>query len=181
MSPLNVIFLKALKLVGKIGLFCYFSLIFAYIYPAPPSITFLNLLQADVDQLSFLNQEVIVRGFIYSLNANEWILSSEPNLKTCCIGSPQKMKNQLFFKSVLKNISSNQVVSIQGMLTIKRVWDEKSQSFISRYHLENVKLLEENEKNYSWMTGLLAVLIGTTVFYRFLVRKKDEFKEVDST
>ncbi len=62
----------------------------------------------DIDMLDFhyLNdsskvqrwngKRVKIRGFLYSNQKNEWILSSEPNLKSCCVGSKEKAKQQIF-------------------------------------------------------------------------------------
>jgi hypothetical protein len=53
----------------KRGLFCYFLLKFTFIYPAAVPITFEELSQVDVEKSwNFSEHEIIVRGFIYSIN-----------------------------------------------------------------------------------------------------------------
>jgi hypothetical protein len=104
----------------------------------------------ELSQQDFLNREVTIRGFLYLKEDGNWILAAEPNLKTCCLGSTQKAKSQIILDSNFEGFSSNKVVLIQGNLTVEK----------GLFHLQNSKVLEDNEKSPFILLGGLSLILG---------------------
>jgi hypothetical protein len=63
-----------------------------------------------------IGEEVQVRGFLYCDADHRFILASTPNLKTCCLLSPQNQKNQLLVHGDFSSIDSTKVVLLKGIL-----------------------------------------------------------------
>ncbi|MBA3238628.1 MAG: hypothetical protein H0T62_09835 [Parachlamydiaceae bacterium] len=68
--------------------------------------------------LAYDNQNVIIRGFLYSTGNDGWILASEPNLKSCCVGASEKRGLQLSVKGSLPEESPRSALLVQGTLKI---------------------------------------------------------------
>lgn len=64
------------------------------------------------DLENFLGKEVEIRGFLAQIK-DEWILSSEPNLKSCCLGKPKN----IHLKSDYPLQKTWKVVTIKGTLS----------------------------------------------------------------
>lgn len=137
---------------------------------------FLNFTFFDLDQLStqiieekiqdgLLKEEVALSGFIYKGPANKWILSSSADLKTCCIGTENKMWSQIFVEKEFSKNDHNKLVNLKGSLYLER--NVKN----SIYHLKNVEVLE-SKRGMPWIT-LGAVLFLVIVFYmkRYLINR----------
>lgn len=109
----------------------------------------LNCFLAELPHLNFnklsetVQQEVIVRGFLYQNARGDWILAAEPNLKTCCVGSPEKMESQIFVAGdVSQQVGqpkAGRVYTLQGTFEIEHLKDS-SGNLLKLYHLKNAKL-----------------------------------------
>lgn len=73
--------MKRMLLLGCFLLFPFFGLI------ALDIVSF-DHLDSRKDELQ--GQEIALRGFLYRSGDAQWILSSEPNLRSCCVGSEKK-------------------------------------------------------------------------------------------
>ncbi len=104
----------------------------------------------DLPTTSLHNQEVMIRGFLYATEDGRWIVSSEPNLKTCCIGSSQKAQSQVILDSTFEEFPSNRAIALQGTLT----------SVNGVFHLTNARVLEETGIGYAVVLGCLAFILG---------------------
>lgn len=72
-------------------------------------LTFQNL------SIEVVGQKIEIRGFLYPYEENVWVLASEPNLKTCCVG---KKKTQVFVEGAFSDMPSGYVVNVQGELSL---------------------------------------------------------------
>jgi hypothetical protein len=57
-----------------------------------------------------------LKGFLYRLPSGEWILSSEPGLKSCCLGHPSKLRSQVFLTGDFSPYTSNTLLNVQGTM-----------------------------------------------------------------
>lgn len=72
------------------------------------------------------HQIVTVRGFWHPLNASEGILTPQPNLRTCCIGSPKKIYTQIVVKDVGFQFPPNKIATLEGEFRIKPEYDDQN-------------------------------------------------------
>lgn len=112
----------------------------------PLELNFQSLQNLSHEQLnSYANQKVQIRGFLYPLNEDKWILSSEPNLKSCCIGSKAKSQQQLIVKGKFENVSDS-VVTLEG------IFKEGTP-----YILEEAVAIQHSS---IWILSAIVILIG---------------------
>ena len=64
------------------------------------------------------NKKITIKGFLYKNNNENWILASEPNLKSCCVGSHLKLNSQIIVYGDLPINPTSRAVSIEGKLQI---------------------------------------------------------------
>ena len=64
--------------------------------------------------LSLFCQEVEMRGFLYTAPDGRLILADEPNLKTCCVGSPHKKQEQVTIIGGEHLPKTNRAVTLKG-------------------------------------------------------------------
>jgi len=69
---------------------------------------------------------VTVRGFWYPLNKNDGVLAPQPNLRSCCIGSHDKIYKQIVVKDTACHFSTNQIATLEGVFQIKPEYDEQN-------------------------------------------------------
>ncbi|KAF3362641.1 Uncharacterized protein PHSC3_000880 [Chlamydiales bacterium STE3] len=105
---------------------------------------------------------VLLRGFLYQDKQGQWILASEPNLKSCCVGSESKRTHQIFVqpKGAFKTTPKS-AVTLKGEFTV----DPQNRY---NYVLKNAYLTEGNA-NLLHMLIVGFVLIG--VFFILYVVK----------
>lgn len=90
---------------------------------------------------TFQDREVEVRGFWYPLSPDQGILAPTPNLKSCCIGTPTKVSQQLIVKGRLPSSYDQQAVAVRGVFKIEPLYDFEGQ-LIQLYVLEKPKEVE---------------------------------------
>src|SRR5262249_33551792 len=110
----------------------------------------------DLSTTSFHNREVAIRGFLYAGKDGRRILSAEPNLKTCCIGSAHKAQSQIIVDSTLHVLPSSRAVTLQGTLTMEN----------GAFHLKNAQAIAETGINYWGAIGTLCLILGGVCVYR---------------
>jgi len=136
-------------LYGKIGLalLCILSL-FCFrleLEAAQDTFTVEEALSKN-SQESLLDKEIQLRGFVYTYN-DMYILASQPNLKSCCLGKfPQ---NQIWIKE-LTGADTDRAVKLQGVL----VRDKED-----RLMLINAAIIKETRSTTGWFLPLGGVLL----------------------
>jgi hypothetical protein len=84
------------------------------------------------------NTRVTIRGFCYPTSTDAWILSAQPDLKTCCVGASKELHHQILIVSgpilqTLKNQSPGQVIQVIGFFRIQPAY--ASQGELSQLYI----------------------------------------------
>lgn len=122
------------------------------------SITFDELERAQ------LFQEISIRGFPYVGQDGVIYLSTEPNLKSCCVGALTKRGSQIALEGISEiQMKPGHVIAVSGQLT------SEGEGETPRYILKNSKVVSNPSSNNA------LVLVGgiiTACFIGFLFRLK---------
>ncbi|MBA2367625.1 MAG: hypothetical protein H0V82_01200 [Candidatus Protochlamydia sp.] len=70
------------------------------------------------------NEEVEIRGFLYETPSGEVILAASPQLKSCCIGSPDKISRQIVLKGKWESVPLKRAVTVHGRLAAEPKYNE---------------------------------------------------------
>jgi hypothetical protein len=101
-------------------------------------------------------------GFLFKTKEGKWVLSQEPNLKTCCIGSKHKASTQIFLEGDFSGIKDNTLIKVKGVLQTNT--DTKILA-----HAEVVKNSQSHTPLYSLGFAGLA-LVSFVLFKKFSKR-----------
>lgn len=61
---------------------------------------------------SHLNEEIEIRGFVYEVGEGEYVLSSRPDLRSCCTGK----REQIILENVQGEIEYGRAIPFTGRL-----------------------------------------------------------------
>lgn len=64
------------------------------------------------------DKEVVIRGFIFQTSEGRMILAGEPNVKSCCLGAPEKIRQQIVLDGDISEFKSNSIVMIEGRFVV---------------------------------------------------------------
>lgn len=103
--------------------------------------------------------DISLRGFLYQTESGQWILSAEPNLRSCCVGSEKKADSQVYLVGELDPDYLNRAVTIQGH------W-----ATVPHRHLKDAKIEVGTDFSLMWFVPL-AIL--TLVICRYCFRKNN--------
>lgn len=124
----------------------------------PQELTFDDLILLDKS----FNQPVEIRGFLYQQPNEQWILASQPNLKSCCLDNEKVVGTRLNVSWRSMPQASSLAVLLSGDLHID------SQDSKKAYQLENAEILPQ--ANFSWPYAiLLGCLLAASI--TFLLKK----------
>jgi hypothetical protein len=120
-------------------------------------------LSPETNIADFLKGEVALRGFLQRSPKNEWFLTYEPNVKSCCIGTRAKSTHQIHILKDFDSSYHNQVAVLQG--TMQQAFDSESNTHT--YFLSNVKIksVQKNTPIWTWLTGAFC-FFALLLFYR---------------
>jgi hypothetical protein len=125
----------------------------------------------DVSQKlsTFNGQNVLIRGFLYCSETGTWVLSPEPNLKSCCAGSVDKVFRQIFVEGVSENPSNNRAVTLCGTFAINPLHNDSGE-LIQLYSLQNAVVVKKEAFSFlkigAMTLGVLAIGFGTVPYLR---------------
>lgn len=121
----------------------------------------------NMSYLSSLDQQQVkIRGFLYSVQEGKWVLAAEPNLKSCCIGSSNKIAQQLIVSGEFPKVSGYSATYVQGEFHFNSKADT-SGKFIELFTLTNSFLIEEQSFIAFYLMLTAAVLVA---FYLIRMR-----------
>lgn len=115
----------------------------AFWLAAAPLLTWTELRQSPA---AFDEQTIQIRGFLYELNGQK-ILASQPNLKSCCIGHPDKIAEQLIIEGIREPLKTPYAIRIEGLLHAVKNHEK------TIYKLENAQIIPESSSK--WFIGFL--------------------------
>ena len=104
-------------------------------------------------------KEVRIRGFLYETKDHELILTSSPDIKSCCVDKAST--NKIYVYGLQKGNELQKALNIEGSLYIS-----KNSSGL-KYELQNARLAAENKSQT--LNQTLIVLCGAIalIFYIF--------------
>lgn len=116
-------------------------------------------------------QEVEVRGFVYESKQGKVVLASQPNLKSCCVGSTKKIRNQIVLLGDLPEIPLQRAVTVQGYFVTDPTYGEDDE-LIGLYYLKNITLLNDFDDVtiYSlvvFIVIILLLIVGVVLYRRY--------------
>lgn len=110
-------------------------------------------------------RQVKIRGFLYPCGENCWVLSKEPNLKSCCLRASHHVLEQVRVEGAGFKPSETRVVALEGRFLVRpeRAADGELKSLL---FLSEGKILQDSSKegvDPNWaglgLTGLLLVVL----------------------
>jgi hypothetical protein len=153
-------------------LILFYLLLNAYLLPAqiPIELSFSQLPQLNSttpesllslqNELSAFHQQTVkIRGFLYCNPGGQWILASEPNLKTCCIGSSEKIGQQITLSEPILTEALMHAITVQGIFVIDPIWIENgSTQHLQQIYRMDAPVLINTSKN--WVSHLILVAVA---------------------
>jgi hypothetical protein len=127
-------------------------------YADSGSLTTLSFDQPD--WISFHQSEVRICGFLYQTREGQWILASEPYLKSCCIGSDDKIDNQIVILGLQVQTPPSQAVTIQGIFFVDPTYMQNGE-LRQLYKIEKAQIISEPQ--FPLLTIAITLLLLTVV------------------
>lgn len=112
------------------------------------------------------DQVVQIRGFWYPLTSNQGVLTSFPNLKSCCIRAPTKIFQQLFVKGDVGTLSENKVVTLEGIFKIEPLYS-KEKELIQYYVLEQAKEVPKSKSKSIFLFLIIPGIASLFLAWKF--------------
>ena len=163
--------LNLIRVILTLSLFC--SISFGWSnesVKSPVVLSFQDLEKAandGEDTISSLHlTPVNIRGFLYTTSDGKTVLASEPNLKSCCVGSRDKRPKQLIiYGDQTLNVRSDVAVTLNGILET----NPKGQYL---YSLKNASFIDTKSPDFTpfILGGVLILAFLSFCFY--LLRRK---------
>lgn len=119
---------------------------------------------------NYHEHQVQIRGFLYQAPDQQWMIASEPNLKSCCIGSSNKIAHQILLSGNIPTLDFSHAVTIQGRFLIEPVWDSNG-VLTKLYSIHDAKIISDS----SWPIKSMALTgtgLGSLIYLWILIRKK---------
>ena len=111
-------------------------------------------LQQQPTRFAEEQQEICIRGFLYPLASDIWVLAPQPNLKSCCLQKP----GQVLVKGLHLQNEPWQAVTVKGKLE----WNS-----LQGYVLEQPQLLTSSS-SFPMLGIGGALLVVLAAFYKWL-------------
>lgn len=119
----------------------------------------------DLANRGLNGQHVQIRGFAYRTSDDQWILSSDPHLKSCCIGIPAKAAEQVTVRGDFPALPTAQAIVIEGVLTTN------PPDGSGLYSMSNARIIEG--ARFPWLTlSAIISLLAIVGIYTVTLKKK---------
>lgn len=117
---------------------------------------------ANGDQIIDGEMEVEIRGFLFQAHDGVWILASDPQLKSCCIGAASLAKHQLYLDRQFSINDAGRPIKLHGKLrrSLQYSPDGKIKTL---YKLLQTEPVDQAPLSFPWVT-LSAVSLLAAVF-----------------
>ncbi len=114
---------------------------------------------------------VSVRGFLYQTPEGFWVLSQEPDLKSCCKGSKGKVMEQIYLEGGLPIEGSESVVLVSGIFNINPKHNEKGE-LIQYYSIKEPIIKSQTyDMNFLWASAGVIVIAILFLYWKGVFRK----------
>lgn len=103
---------------------------------------------------------VEVRGFLYQTEENQFILATQPNLKSCCLSPSSKTHPHIFVEGLsLQHPSFSRPVTLQGSLQVASLSDSEGKQAYYYLLTEAILKPEQNRPHADILRALFGILI----------------------
>lgn len=122
-------------------------------------------INASSKAVVLFSKPIQIRGFLYLQDNQSYLLSSQPNLRSCCMGVSHKMTEQIVIPN-LANPPSEIVqypVLIEGNL-VAELTSSEAQEFSYKFILTNA-VLKESYHSFSWLTLVISLLLLAITYF----------------
>lgn len=132
-----------------------------------------NVANLQAELSDYHQREVSIRGFLYQGPEGQWIISSEPNLRTCCVRAAGKVAQQIILSGNFIGGTQQHAVTLQGRFIVEPEWNTDG-SLKQLYRLEQAVILSEPPFSWSNIMIVLVVLCSCFVVYLWVLRRKEK-------
>ncbi|MDP1836227.1 MAG: hypothetical protein Q8K75_09935 [Chlamydiales bacterium] len=105
----------------------------------------------------WVGEETTLRGFLYKSIDGRWVLSDQPDLKTCCVGTSNHILKQVTLLGTFDAPSPSSVVVVKGIFSIEPNYNDKGE-LTSLLYLKESKLVDEPSQATSFP---LSFIVGS--------------------
>lgn len=117
-------------------------------------------------------KEVKIRGFGYQAEDGRYVLASQPNLKSCCVGASRKIHQQIILKGSIPDIPRNKAVTVLGSFATDPTYNEEDE-LIGLYYLKNIRLLNEMDEGVVYSLLIFFVVIAFLMSIVIVYKRKN--------
>lgn len=114
------------------------------------------------------DKEISIKGFYYESNRGESYLASQPNLKSCCVGSIDKLDRQVLLEKHFI-LPKSKAVTLRGVLKTSPTYNEQG-DLLSIYSLKNPVIVQEGHNNLFYVM-MFCLMIVVFVFFKKTIYK----------
>lgn len=100
------------------------------------------------DLQDHINEEITIRGFLYESQDGSYVLAPQPNLRSCCVGSDAKAKEQIVVNGSFEG--RDKPVTIYGFLEQDH----------SHYILQEPMLVHDEGYEWPFLTFTVVAVCG---------------------
>ncbi|NGX58803.1 MAG: hypothetical protein K940chlam3_01711 [Chlamydiae bacterium] len=117
-------------------------------------------------ELSDLSGAMIkLRGFLYETEDGRLIASAEPDLKSCCVGTERKIRNQVVIVGAVSPSNHTLPVVVQGVFQFEpKIHEGKLIQYASLLNAEIVE--EESNHEILFILLIVSIVVGLLLFKR---------------
>lgn len=115
----------------------------------PSSLSFQQIKENFSPSL-YEEKQVTIRGFYYQTADGHHFLADQPNLKSCCVGSEKKKKEQIQLISAIAPKSTFKAITVRG--------DFNFDSDSKQIFLDNPSIVPDTNTSISQLTWIIAAI-----------------------